>query len=425
MKSNIFKKIITVIYLTIFLFGFFIPLGQTFAQDPNDLLKIVADPSAVRPNEYTTIYAKMTPLEIMKVEEEIRFYSWPQVEGFHSVAKCKITEDSKWACAVKFKSSTEGTFEINASTTVLDGSATFQSNKTPVKVDKNAVAITNQENTTDTNTTYTPLAPLPGLGDTIQTDPGCEVDKDGNVIPGSCTNPCPFGNYLNIIIKLIIGIAAVLAMVMIVMGGIEYMTSDFISSKEAGKDTIRNAILGLLIALGAYLILNTINPQLLSVCLDKLPEAVITIYPYSNSAIVKTSGSCKEVSSGLCNVSNLSSKFGDKAINMSKICSIESGGKEDKISGYDKCGSDGTPFSFGLFQINIIANGGIVKTSDGNLCSGLFTLSNGSPISGNNYIKKDNSNGYDCKLKSDKKDLYEKCKVTLLNGTKNIEIAYK
>src|SRR3989344_9109949 len=289
MKSNIFKKIITVIYLTIFLFGFFIPLGQTFAQDPNDLLKIVADPSAVKPNEYTTIYAKMTPLEIMKVEEEIRFYSWPQVEGFHSVAKCKITEDSKWACAVKFKSSTEGTFEINASTTVLDGSATFQSNKTPVKVDKNAVAITNQENTTDTNTTYTPLAPLPGLGDTIQTDPGCEVDKDGNVIPGSCTNPCPFGNYLNIIIKLIIGIAAVLAMVMIVMGGIEYMTSDFISSKEAGKDTIRNAILGLLIALGAYLILNTINPQLLSVCLDKLPQATITISPDDTSTGSSTS----------------------------------------------------------------------------------------------------------------------------------------
>src|SRR3989338_3117607 len=189
-------------------------------------------------------------------------------------------------------------------------------------------------NTKDTNTTYQPLAPLPGLGDTIQTDSGCKFDEKGNIIPGSCTNPCPFGNYLNIIIKLVIGIAAVLAMVMIVMGGVEYMTSDLISSKEAGKDTIRNAILGLLIALGAYLILNTINPQLLSVCLDKLPEAVITIYPYSNSAIVKTSGSCKEVSSGLCNVSNLSSKFGDKAINMSKICSIESGGKEDKISGY-------------------------------------------------------------------------------------------
>ena len=144
-------------------------------------------------------------------------------------------------------------------------------------------------NTKDTNTTYQPLAPLPGLGDTIQTDSGCKFDEKGNIIPGSCTNPCPFGNYLNIIIKLVIGIAAVLAMVMIVMGGIEYMTSDLISSKEAGKDTIRNAILGLLIALGAYLILNTINPQLLSVCLDKLPQATITISPDDTSTGSSTS----------------------------------------------------------------------------------------------------------------------------------------
>src|SRR3989344_5179787 len=171
-------------------------------------------------------------------------------------------------------------------------------------------------NTKDTNTTYQPLAPLPGLGDTIQTDSGCKFDEKGNIIPGSCTNPCPFGNYLNIIIKLVIGIAAVLAMVMIVMGGIEYMTSDLISSKEAGKDTIRNAILGLLIALGAYLILNTINPQLLSVCLDKLPEAVITIKPLYDRGFndpKQANGesiNCTPLTSGPCSVANLTTVLG-------------------------------------------------------------------------------------------------------------------
>ena len=78
-------------------------------------------------------------------------------------------------------------------------------------------------------------------------------------------------------IKIVIGFAAVLAMVMIVMGGIEYMTSELISSKEEGRERIIHAVLGLLIALGAYLILNTINPQLLNACLDKLPKAEITI----------------------------------------------------------------------------------------------------------------------------------------------------
>ncbi len=50
---------------------------------------------------------------------------------------------------------------------------------------------------------------------------------------------------------------------MIAMGGIEYMGSELISSKEAGKDKIQNAIFGLLIALGAFALLNTIHPDLL------------------------------------------------------------------------------------------------------------------------------------------------------------------
>jgi hypothetical protein len=123
----------------------------------------------------------------------------------------------------------------------------------------------------NTKTTYTLLTPLPGMGlnGTSQT-----IDTQK-----SDTNPCPFGKYLNILIKLFLGICGVLAVVMIVMGGIEYMTSELASSKEAGKESIRNAILGLLLALGAYLILNTINPNLLNVCLNTLPVATITIDP--------------------------------------------------------------------------------------------------------------------------------------------------
>ncbi|MDO8658964.1 MAG: D-alanyl-D-alanine carboxypeptidase family protein [Candidatus Parcubacteria bacterium] len=125
----------------------------------------------------------------------------------------------------------------------------------------------------NTDTTYTPLAPLPGLG-TIETDPGCTTDANG---VKTCTNPCVFGKYMNIMINLLIGIAAVLAVLMIVIGGLEYMTSELISSKEHGKDRINNAILGLVIALGSWALLNTLNPKLLDVCLDDLPEARITI----------------------------------------------------------------------------------------------------------------------------------------------------
>lgn len=72
------------------------------------------------------------------------------------------------------------------------------------------------------------------------------------------------GVYLNLMIQVFIGLCAVLAVVMIVIGGIEYMTSELISSKQAGKEKITSAIFGLVLALGAYTILYTINPNLLN-----------------------------------------------------------------------------------------------------------------------------------------------------------------
>ena len=86
------------------------------------------------------------------------------------------------------------------------------------------------------------------------------------------TQPCAFGVYLDIMIKLFIGICAVLAVIIIVMGGIEYMTSELVSSKEHGKGQITQAVFGLILALGAWLILNQLNPNLLELCLD-VPDA--------------------------------------------------------------------------------------------------------------------------------------------------------
>ena len=87
------------------------------------------------------------------------------------------------------------------------------------------------------------------------------------------TQTCAFGRYLDIVINLFIGICAVLAVIMIVVGGIEYMTSELVSSKEHGKGQMTQAVLGLILALGAWLILNQLNPKLLELCLDKLPDA--------------------------------------------------------------------------------------------------------------------------------------------------------
>ena len=109
------------------------------------------------------------------------------------------------------------------------------------------------------DTNYQLLAPLPCpenstncIGTTFNPS---EEDSTGKNVA--------LGKYLNLMIKVIIGLSPVMAVVMIVIGGMEYMTSELISSKEAGKEKIRNALLGLLIALGAYALLFTINPNLL------------------------------------------------------------------------------------------------------------------------------------------------------------------
>lgn len=118
--------------------------------------------------------------------------------------------------------------------------------------------------TINTDLTYTPLAPLPDT-------------QGGFLTTFDSAKTNAFGDYLNTIIRLFIGICAVLAMVMIVIGGIEYMTSELSGHKEEGKERITNAIFGLLIALGAFALLNTINPQLLDVGLSGLPKAEVSL----------------------------------------------------------------------------------------------------------------------------------------------------
>jgi len=118
---------------------------------------------------------------------------------------------------------------------------------------------------------YNLLAPLPCEG-TIET--GCVDGKLTNFDPAQASN---LGVYLNLMITLFIGICAVLAVIMIVMGGIEYMTSELISNKEEGKKRITNAVFGLLLALGSWTLLNTINPDLLNTSLSSLINVEVSV----------------------------------------------------------------------------------------------------------------------------------------------------
>lgn len=113
---------------------------------------------------------------------------------------------------------------------------------------------------------YTLLEPLPCIAGT------------GNNCTGGTTN-CPSGSmcsiniqtYIVYIFKLMVALAVFAAVVMCIVGGFEYMLTDSITKKLDAKGTIKNAILGLGFALASYLILYTINPNLVNVSLVTVP----------------------------------------------------------------------------------------------------------------------------------------------------------
>lgn len=103
---------------------------------------------------------------------------------------------------------------------------------------------------------YELLAKLPGL--TRILDPAaCQEAQTKN--PGEI---CDINGFINFMLQLIIGICAVVLVVRLIIAGYAYMTTDVTFVKMGAKNTFTDALVGLLIALSSYLILNTINPRL-------------------------------------------------------------------------------------------------------------------------------------------------------------------
>ncbi|NCU28251.1 MAG: hypothetical protein EOM85_01095 [Candidatus Moranbacteria bacterium] len=75
--------------------------------------------------------------------------------------------------------------------------------------------------------------------------------------------PTNIGDYLNKIFIVAIGLCGFLAFFMLVISGVQYMVKDTPFAKGSAKGQISNAIFGLLIALSAYALLNTLDPRLL------------------------------------------------------------------------------------------------------------------------------------------------------------------
>ncbi len=79
---------------------------------------------------------------------------------------------------------------------------------------------------------------------------------------GASQSVTGIGQYIKTIYTFGIGFGALLAMVMIVIGAVEYTVSEAIPSKEDAKDRILQAVLGLILLIASVFIVSLINPEL-------------------------------------------------------------------------------------------------------------------------------------------------------------------
>lgn len=103
-------------------------------------------------------------------------------------------------------------------------------------------------------------------------------------LPGVPEGGVTFASYAPAIFQLVIGLGGVLAVIMIVIGGIQLVGSGANESwRKEGKEKIWNAVFGLIGMALIWIVLNLINPNLVNVDLA-LPDAPAPIAPTYQAA---------------------------------------------------------------------------------------------------------------------------------------------
>jgi len=154
----------------------------------------------------------------------------------------------------------------------------FASPALAVSSPTNPAASTAPSTCDSTKDSYCLLAPLP------LSNPSGNIDN--KIAPA---------DYIKGIINLAVAIAGVVAVMQIIFGGFTYITSDGFGKKSDAKDRIEKAVIGLILTIGAFTILKTINPTLVVLNL--------TIPNVGSDATVSDPGSClgeKDPSTGQC-----------------------------------------------------------------------------------------------------------------------------
>lgn len=131
---------------------------------------------------------------------------------------------------------------------------------------------------------YTPLEPIQGL--TLATN-GTTLD---------------FPHLIGGILTIGITVGALMAVLMLTIGGIQYMISESPNTKAGALGRAQAALWGILLIAASWLILHTINPQLLTFNLNPCPSGncAVTAAPVNNNTNTSapTANVCSSVSCG-------------------------------------------------------------------------------------------------------------------------------
>ena len=104
----------------------------------------------------------------------------------------------------------------------------------------------------------------PKLGITIPTLPKFSDLKALKLPSGTLVVDVPWiGEYLSAVYKYLIPLGAIIAVLIIMGAGLVWMTSGLSDQKGQALTWIQNAVIGLLLLVGSYVILYTINPDLI------------------------------------------------------------------------------------------------------------------------------------------------------------------
>lgn len=96
----------------------------------------------------------------------------------------------------------------------------------------------------------------------LAVDPGAQVNKGYTAAGGGSGDKFDLGALIKTIINILLFIIGAVAVIMIVIGGIRYTLSNGDSSQITGaKNTILYAVIGLVVALLAYAIVNFVVTQ--------------------------------------------------------------------------------------------------------------------------------------------------------------------